>query len=106
MDQITLKDGRTFRVEFNWNALIAFLDSAGRDDVSSLAGLTTIKPSEFTGLLAAGINEGLRLDGAKERITPEEVGALSDLATMAEFIAIFSKQTTPKGAVPDGEKKE
>ena len=106
MDRITLKDGRTFRVEFNWNAIIAFLDSAGRDDVSSLAGLDKIKPSEFTGLLAAGINEGCRLEGVEVRFTPEEIGALSDLGTMADFIAIFNGQMTPKGAAPEGEKKE
>ena len=106
MDQITLKDGQTFRVEFNWNALIAFLDSTGRDDVSSLAGLATTKPSEFAGLLAAGINEGLRLEGSDERLTPEEVGALADLSTMTDFIAIFTRQITPKGAAAGGEKKE
>ena len=106
MDRITLKDGRTFRVEFNWNAIIAFLDSAGRDDVSSLAGLATIKPSEFTGLLAAGINEGFRLDGVEARVTPEEIGALSDLGTMTDFITIFTQQTMPKGASPEGKKKE
>lgn len=106
MEKITLTDGRTFRVEFNWNAIVAFLDSTGRDDVSSLVGLSAIKPSDFSGLLAAGINEGCRLDGVEARVTAEEVGELSDVSTMAAFMRIFNKQTAPKGAASAGEKKE
>ena len=104
MDQITFKDGRVFRVEVNWNAIVAFLDATGRDDISALADLSLLKPSDLSGLLAAACNEGARLEGKPERLTAEEVGTFADVAVMAEFISIFTKQTKPKGAAP-GEKK-
>lgn len=105
MDQITLNDGRTFRVEVNWNALVAFLEASGRDDVRELANLSSLKPSDLAGLLAAGINEGARLAGDDVRFNPEEIGALVDFGTMADFIGIFTRQTQPKGAADEGKKE-
>ena len=104
MDQITLNDGRTFRVELNWNALVNFLESSGRDDVRELANLAALKPSDLAGLLAAGINEGERLEGREVNFKPQEVGALVDFGTMADFIAIFTRQTAPKGE-PEAKKE-
>lgn len=106
MDRITLTDGRTFRVELNWNAIVAFLEDSGRDDIRELANLVSLKPSDLAGLLAAGINEGARLDGIADRVTAEEVGALVNVSIMAEFIQIFTKQTQPKGAAPAEGKKD
>lgn len=105
MDQITLNDGRTFRVEVNWNAIVAFLEASGRNDVRELANLSTLRPSDLAGLLAAGINEGARLEGVDVNFSPEEIGALADLNTMAGFVRIFMHQTQPKGT-PDEGKKE
>jgi len=105
MDRITLNDGRTFRVEVNWNALVAFLEASNRDDVRELVDLASIKPSDLAGLLAASINEGERLDGNSVNFTAEEVGSMAGVGTMAEFITIFTRQTTPKGPV-EKEKKE
>ena len=104
MDRISLNDGRTFRVEVNWNAIVAFLETSGRDDIRELANLASLKPSDLAGLLAAGINEGERLEGNTVSLTAEEVGTLVDFGTMAEFISIFNRQTQPKGA--DEGKKE
>lgn len=105
MDQITLNDGRTYRVEVNWNALVAFLEASNRDDVRELVNLTTLKPSDLAGLLAASIHEGERLEGNEVNYTAEEIGALVDFGKMAEFIQIFTKQTQPKGA-EEAAKKE
>jgi len=98
MDQITLNDGRTFRVELNWNAIVAFLESSGRDDVRELANLSALRPSDLAGLLAAGIHEGERLEGNDVRLTAEEVGVASDFGVMGAFIQIFTRQMNPKGA--------
>lgn len=98
MDQITLNDGRTFRVELNWNAIVAFLESSGRDDVRELVNLSALKPSDLAGLLAAGIHEGERLEGRDVTLTPEEIGTVSDFRVMGAFIQIFTKQMDPKGA--------
>ena len=105
MDRISLNDGRTFRVEVNWNALVAFLETSGRDDIRELANLASLKPSDLAGLLAAGINEGERLEGNEVSFTPEEIGALVDFSTIGEFIGIFTRQTQPKGVKDDGKKE-
>ena len=96
MDRIEL-NGNAYRVEVNWNAITAFLEASGRDDVQSLIGLSTLKPSDLAGLLAAAINEGERLEGRECALTAEEVGAQAGFDTMAQFIQIFAKQTNPKG---------
>lgn len=101
MDQITL-NGNTYRVEVNWNAIVAFLEASGRDDVRELMGLSALKPSDLAGLLAASVNEGERLEGREAHYSGEEIGALADFDTMAQFISIFARQTAPKG----GEKEE
>ena len=92
MDRITLNDGRAYRVEVNWNALVAFLEASNRDDVRELSNLASLKPSDLAGLLA-------------ESITAEEVGSMAGFDTMAEFITIFTKQTTPKGPVEKAKKE-
>ena len=102
-DQITLTDGRTFRVELNWNAFVTFLESSGRDDVRELVNLASIKPSDLAGLLAAGIHEGERLEGRDIRFTSNEIGALADFQVMTDFIQIFGRQTQPRGG--EAEKK-
>lgn len=103
MDRIEI-NGNAYRVEVNWNAITAFLEASGRDDVQSLIGLSSLKPSDLAGLLAAAINEGERLEGRECALKAEEVGAMAGFDTMAQFIQIFAKQTNPKGA-DDGKKE-
>jgi hypothetical protein len=105
MDRITLNDGRTFRVEVNWNALVHFLEASNRDDVRELSNLASLKPSDLAGLLAESINEGERLEGNDVKLTADEVGALVGFGTMAEFITIFTKQTSPKGPADEAKKE-
>lgn len=104
MDHIEL-NGTSYRVEVNWNAIVAFLEASGRDDVRALVDLTSLKPSDLAGLLAASVNEGERLDGHDVHLSGEDVGAMAGLDTMAKFIEIFGRQTTPKGQ-GDTEKKD
>ena len=106
MDRIELIDGRSFRVEVNWNAIVAFLEASGRDDVRELANFAALKPSDLAGLLAASINEGARLDGESVHFTAAEIGALVEIGVMAKFIAIFSHQTQPKGIKEEEAKKK
>jgi len=101
---ITLTDGRTFRVELNWNAIVAFLASSGRDDVRELASLGALKPSDLAALLAAGINEGERLEGHEVKFSADEIGALAGVSTMSEFFGIVSAQMTPKGTTAEVKK--
>ena len=104
MDHIEL-NGTSYRVEVNWNAIVAFLEASGRDDVRALVDLTSLKPSDLAGRLAASVNEGERLDGHDVHLSGEDVGAMAGLDTMAKFIEIFGRQTTPKGQ-GDTEKKD
>ena len=102
---ITLTDGRTLRVELNWNALVDFLASSGRDDMRELSNLDKLKPSDLAGLLAAGINEGERLEGHEVRLSAVEVGSLSSPSTIRDFVRIFNEQMTPKGVEPEAKKE-
>jgi len=105
MDKINL-NGHDYRVEVNWNAIAAYLETSGREDVRDLAGLATIKVTDLAGLLAAAINEGERLEGRESSLTAKEVGAMAGVMEMAEFVQIFTRQTTPKGVGTAAEKKE
>lgn len=104
MDSIVINE-KSFRVEVNWNAIVAFLETSGRDDVRELMGLSSLKPSDLAGLLAAAINEGERLEGRDCKFTAEEIGAMADFDTMAQFIQIFAKQTAPRGVEKEPKKE-
>lgn len=103
MDRIEL-NGTVYRVEVNWNAIVAYLEASGRDDVQELMSLARIKPSEMAGLLAAAINEGERLDGRECSLSADEVGRMAGIATMAEFVKIFTRQVSPKGSAEEEKK--
>lgn len=105
MDQITL-NGSAYRVEVNWNAIVAYLEASGRDDVRALLDLGHLKPSDLSGLLAAAIDEGERLEGRPApHLSAADVGAMVGFSEMAEFIQIFTKQTSPKGGEVEGKKE-
>lgn len=103
---VIIIDGKEYRVELNWNAIVSYLQAAGKDDMLALADFRLLKPSDLTGLLAAGINEGQRLDGKEERFTAEEVGQHANLALMATFLEIFNRQMQPQVAVKEEEAKK
>lgn len=103
-DYITL-DGRKVRVECNWNALVGYLEASGRNDMSALANLAQLRPSDVSGLMAACVNEGERLDGREGRYTAEGIGATASYAAIGEFLSIYVRQRTPATPV-EGEKKK
>lgn len=86
--------GTEYRVEFNWNAIVAFLESSGRDTMESLANLSAVRPSELLALAHAGIREGEALEGREFPLTVEELGRISTTATMHEVIAAFVDQNS------------
>lgn len=96
--------GQTYRVEVNWNTIVAYLAATGKDDVSSLLNLGALKPSDFSVLLACAINEGERLEGRETHFNALDMGAMCGLPEMAQFIAIFSAQTS--AMTSQGEKKK
>ncbi|MBQ0144965.1 MAG: hypothetical protein KBS78_07315 [Bacteroidales bacterium] len=96
-DTIVL-NGQTFRVEANWNALVAFFEATGRDDMAALSNFGQLKPSDMAALMAACINEGERLDGHDCQLTAKQVGEMSDLGVISEFLSIYVKQTTKAGS--------
>lgn len=104
-DYITF-NGSNVRVEANWNAIVAFLEASGRDDMSALAGLDKLKPSDVAGLMAACINEGERLDGHESHLTAVEVGSIGDMKAMLEFIKVYAKQMNPHGTPEESKKKD
>lgn len=96
-DFITI-NGQQYRVECNWNCVVAFLESTGRDSMGALAGFGKLKPSDLAGLMACAINEGERLEGHEVHFTAMEIGGVCGTTTMTEFLAIYAKQVNPEGA--------
>lgn len=91
-----LIDGKEVRVEANWNALTSFLAATGRNTLDGLSDLATMRPTDIAPLMAACINEGERLEGREAGYTGLQIGELCGMSEMAQFIAIYADQTSPK----------
>lgn len=98
--------GRQYRVEVNWNAVVAFLSATGKDTWEGLSSFAAVKPSDLAPLLAAAINEGERLEGRESHFTAEEIGATCGFEIITAFLPIYQKQTMPKNSVPEENKKK
>ena len=98
--------GKTYRVESNWNALIAFLCAVGRDDITQLTKIKSIRPSEIMPLMAACIAEGERLDGKEGSPTAMDLGAVATPEDVREFMSIYARQSEPKVNVEQPKKEE
>lgn len=88
--------GKRYRVESNWNALTAFLDSVGRNTLEELSKVDSIRPSELTALMAACIAEGQRLDGSKDAPSALDLGAVITPEDVREFLDIYVRQSNPQ----------
>ncbi len=98
--------GKTYRVESNWNALIAFLCAVGRDDITQLSKIKSIRPSEIMPLMAACIAEGERLDGKDGAPTALDLGAVVTPDDVQVFMDIYARQSEPKVKVEQPKKEE
>ena len=106
MDTITIR-GKEYPVEANWRAVIGFLKSVGKDNLQSVSDVISLSPSAVGGLMAACINEGERIAGRDERVTPELLDDLRPteaIGIVNEFIRIYLAQCAP--ALPEEPKKE
>lgn len=97
--------GKRYRVESNWNALTAFLESVGRDTIDEMSKIGSIRPSELTALIAACIVEGERLDGKECNLTALDLGAVIKPDDVREFLDIYLRQSSPR-LNPEEVKKE
>ena len=97
--------GKRYRMESNWNALMAFLDAVGRNTIDELSKIGTLRPSELTNLMVACLTEGERLDGREFTMSALDLGALVTPAKVREFLDIYAAQSAPKMNL-EGPKKE
>ena len=98
-------NGKQVRVECNWNALVNFLEASGQNDMSALANLAQLRPSDVAGLMAACINEGERIEGREGNYTAEGIGQTASYAAIGEFLAIYVRQATPATKAKEVKKK-
>lgn len=101
---ITVAD-RQYRVEANWNALVAYLEATGRDTMDALSLFGQLRPSDIAPLMAACIAEGERLEGRESDLTPERIGELCSFDKLTEFLHIYARQTNPQ-KTPEESKKD
>lgn len=98
--------GHDYPFAGNYNVVTSFLKAVGRDTLEGLTNIGELHPSEYCELIAAAVNEGLRLEKSDIRLTAEEIGGAPDSfaevpAALSEIFRIF----TP-GRMSGGEKKK
>lgn len=94
-DFITI-DGQKYRVEVNWNAIVAFLEASGHDNLQALSDFARLKPSDMAGLMAAAINEGEAIEGRESSLTASDIGRMRGVTNaVPQFIDIFIRQMSP-----------
>ena len=98
--------GKEYRVEVNWNALVAFLQAVGRDTMEGLTTLNDLIPSDITALMAACITEGERLEGRKCTLSALDIGAVIGPDDVSAFRDIYIRQSAPKMEVDVPKKEE
>lgn len=90
--------GKKYRVEANWNAVMAFLAARGTNSLAALQCLDNITPLDATLLMACCINEGERLEGRQADLSLETFGAMSPAEVagcIGQFLQIYIRQSTP-----------
>ena len=98
--------GKRYRVESNWNALTAFLDSVGRNTLEELSQLDKLRPTEVTAMMAACIAEGQRLDGSKDVPSAMDLGAVITPYDVRTFLDIYVRQSNPQLSQDESKKGE
>lgn len=103
MDRLTIS-GNSYRVECNFNAVLAYMDLRGEKNLTFLNEDMGMR--DWLQLMTCCINEGERLDGKKHDYSAEEIGAIP-MVTLASvipaFIEIFGKQNASQS---EAKKKE
>ena len=99
--------GREYRVEVNWNAIVAYMESSGRDTLQALQDFAHLKPSDIAGLMAAAINEGEAIEGRESSLSAKDIGRMNDMMNaVPQFLDIFIRQMSPTMGENEDEKKK
>ncbi len=100
--------GRDYPAEGNFNTVCAFLKAVGRDTMEGLINIADLRPSDYTELVAAAVNEGLRQDGSDARMSAADVGASPDaFREIPEAVAaIFGELSPGRLTAEDGAAKK
>jgi len=93
MDRLTIQ-GKEYRVECNFNAIIDYMEQKGEKDLAFLAS-GDMSMRDWLILMRCAINEGERLEGRPHDHTADEFGQVSMIEmgpVLQRFIDIFGKQ--------------
>jgi hypothetical protein len=96
--------GKKYRIEFNWNAISAWMDITGHQ-FDDLTDVKNIKGAELTELCYQGIVEGCRLEGMEFPFTVKDLGATMSPITVASFMKVFTTHMSAMTAVVNSKKK-
>ena len=91
---LTLADGKTVRIEANWNVMCEYLDRTGQDYDDFAASADKISTKELRLMAWCCAVEGERLEGRDLGMTEVEFGALVTIHTMAEVGPKFASMVT------------
>lgn len=85
-------DGNKYRVEVNWNAIIAFCEFKGVEDLSALGDIVNMKPRELSVLMHYAIREGEAADGKECNLSAEDIARNCRMKEISDFLNIYKKQ--------------
>lgn len=98
--------GVRYRVEVNWNALMAFITATGKDSLDELTRLSDMKATDVAPLMRAAIAEGERLEGREFTMTALDLGAVIRPAHVRQFMDIYIVQSAAQVEPEDNAKKK
>lgn len=102
-DTITI-NGTDYRVEFNWNCMVAFLEENDLA-LTAIDDLSKLKPSQVTSFCFEAVKEGARLQEIELPFTLKDFGAAIGVKTVTDLLVVYRRQITANNSVGTTKKK-
>ena len=96
--------GKQYRIEFNWNAISAWMDETGQH-FDDLVDVSKIKGSHITELCYQAVVEGCRMDGVEFPYSCKDFGAALQPQMIGAFMQIFTNHMKSMTTVVNTKKK-
>lgn len=97
-------NGTPYRIEFNWNAIVAFLEEEDLQ-LSAIDDLTALKPSQITNFIFQAVKEGARMENADFPFDVKQFGAAIGIADVGKLLVVFQRQAAGNNTVEKTKKK-
>ena len=97
-------NNKSYRVEFNWNSTVAFLEENNLK-LTALDDLADLKPSQITGFIYEAVKEGARMQKKEFPFSVHDFGAAIGVKTVGDLLLVYKRQIADDNAKVDTKKK-